>query len=66
MGNGHDCHQNTLTYWLLLSFSKVLVTQTLGIFPFKDFIVSFIFKTGTDHSFGPSSSFSKYAGIYGL
>lgn len=44
------CHVFTVSYWFVLAMSDVLVTQTLG----------------NEHSGGPTSSFSRYAGIYGL
>eukprot|EP01034_Spumella_vulgaris_P034629 gene34629-42717_t len=50
MDGSPECHTATVSYWLMLSFSDKIVTQTLG----------------SDHSSGPTSSFSRYAGIYGL
>jgi hypothetical protein len=68
-----ECHLFTVSYWLMMSFSEAIVTQTEGYnlnrLSMNGSFVHNIFKIGTVPNVtysGAFSAFSRYAGIYGL
>jgi hypothetical protein len=68
-----ECHLFTVSYWLMMSFSDAIVTQSEGCLKKTEKIFSILILTQINLGTVPNvaysgafSAFSRYAGIYGL